>query len=59
MSFSNCSFFHANDIFEDFFKHTTFDSEDDKDFFGIFLGKKNKNGMKGFGSLFDQNDLFT
>jgi hypothetical protein len=40
------SFSHANDIFEDFFKHSTFDTQDDEDFFSMFLGKKNKNGKK-------------
>jgi hypothetical protein len=57
--FGNFNFFDANNIFEDFFKHTTFDSQDDEDFFSIFLGKKNKNGKKGFGfgfgSLFDDS----
>jgi hypothetical protein len=55
------SFSHANDIFENFFKHSTFDNQADEDFFSTFLGKKNKNrnniNNNHFGSLFD-NDFF-
>lgn len=55
--FSGFNFADADSLFERFFRNSTFDSKDDEDFFSSFLGRRGKNGKRGFGfgfsSMFD------
>ncbi len=60
--FSGFGFSDADSLFERFFRSSGFDSKDDEDFFGSFLGRRGKNGKGGFGfgfqSMFDNDDFF-
>lgn len=64
--FSGFGFSDADSLFQRFFRNSGFDSKDDQDFFGSFLGRRNRNGQKGsgglggfgFSSMFDNDDFF-